>query len=194
MDISFLAALLTYLVVVAVTPGPNNILAMNACLNYGMRGSNRLLLGIFSGFFMVQLLCGAFSILLAAGLPRIMDVLRYVGCGYILWLAYHVALSRPAESGEESGTLSFWKGFGLQFANVKTILCGLTAFTGYILPQGFSGWQVLAFVLLITFIGNGGTFIWAAAGAAFSSFLKRYWRITNFIMALMLVYSALHLI
>ena len=185
---------LSYMTVTALSPGPNNILALNAAGNYGLRRSRNLLLGIYVGFSLVQLLCGAFSGLLAAFLPGVLPYMKYLGGGYILWLAWHVAVSRPMEDDGTVRTLSVWKGFFLQFVNIKIILCGITAFTGYLLPYSSSGWEIAGFVLLISLIGNGATCLWAVAGAAFSRFLKKYWRPADLVMAAMLVCSAVHLI
>ena len=47
-----------------------------------------------------------------------MEVLKYIGAAYILWLAIHIAFSKPStENAEQSA--SFLKGFMLQFVNVK---------------------------------------------------------------------------
>ena len=47
-----------------------------------------------------------------------MEVLKYIGADYILWLAIHIAFSKPStENAEQSA--SFLKGFMLQFVNVK---------------------------------------------------------------------------
>ena len=56
-------------------------------------------------------------------LPNVMGVMKYIGAVYILWLAIHIAVSKPSsESAEQSA--SFLKGFMLQFANVKIYTCG----------------------------------------------------------------------
>ena len=60
-----------------------------------------------------------------------MEVLKYIGADYILWLAIHIAFSKPStENAEQSA--SFLKGFMLQFVNVKIYMFGVTALTGYV--------------------------------------------------------------
>ena len=60
-----------------------------------------------------------------------MEVLKYIGAAYILWLAIHIAFSKPStENAEQSA--SFLKGFMLQFVNVKIYMFGVTALTGYV--------------------------------------------------------------
>lgn len=59
------AAFLTYAVVTAATPGPNNIMSMS---NGNRRGFHRALpfnFGIWAGFSIVMILCTAFCSLLS---------------------------------------------------------------------------------------------------------------------------------
>lgn len=185
---------LSYAVVTALSPGPNNILALNATSNYGFRRSRSLLSGIYLGFLAIQLLCIISSSFLAALLPELLPYMKYAGAAYICWLAWHVAVSKPMSAGPDTAVLSFGKGFVLQFANVKIILWGLTAFTAYVLPYYSAPLTLLGFTLLAALIGNGATMLWAVAGSAFSSLLQRYWRTANLTMALLLVYSAASLL
>lgn len=188
-------AFLSYAVITAITPGPNNILALSATGRYGLSGSRQLILGIYSGFLCVMALCCGFCAALTAALPSITVYMKYVGAAYIVWLAWHIAVSKPiSEEKNRSSDLSFWKGFLLQFINVKIILWGLTVFAGYILPHHFSPVALSGFVLLSASIGGGGTMLWALAGEAFSSFLQKHWRPSCVVMALLLLASAVSLL
>ena len=172
-----------YSVINAFTPGPGNILALNTVTNYGWKKGNPLFLGIFAGYYVVQLICAVFVFGVSAFLPGVLDVMKYVGAAYILWLAVHIAFSRPdGDSGEKSA--SFWKGFMLQFVNVKIYLFGITALTGYI----------IFFELIIATIGTIATTCWIGAGMAIQKAYLQYYRPINIILALTLlecVYSIL---
>ena len=120
--------------------------------------------------------------------------MKYVGAVYICWLAWHIAVSKPMTTDSDTAALSFWKGFILQFVNIKIILWGLTAFTAYILPYYSAPLTIFGFTMLAALIGNGATLIWALAGSAFSNILQRYWHTANLAMALILVYSAAKLL
>jgi cysteine/O-acetylserine efflux protein len=185
---------LSYTIVTALTPGPNNILALNSTVNLGLKQSRKLLLGIYTGFFGVMVVCGIFSAFLVKILPNILVYMKYLGAAYIVWLAYHVAISKPMEVTENENSQSFWKGCILQFVNVKIILWGITAFTGFVLTNYHSSMAILGFILLLSLIGNGATYVWAVAGYAFSKLLKKYWRVCNIVMAALLLYSAVKLI
>ncbi len=78
----------------------------------------------------VQIICAFFVYGVSAFFPGVMGVLKYAGAAYILYLAVHIAVSRPAES-QEGNSASFTKSFLLQFVNVKIYMFGITALTGW---------------------------------------------------------------
>ncbi len=94
-----------YSVINAFTPGPGNILALNTVTNYGWKKGNPLFLGIFAGYYVVQLICAVFVFGVSAFLPGVLDVMKYVGAAYILWLAVHIAFSRPDGQRRKIGVL-----------------------------------------------------------------------------------------
>ena len=91
-----------YSVINAFTPGPGNILALNTVTNYGWKKGNPLFLGIFAGYYVVQLICAVFVFGVSAFLPGVLDVMKYVGAAYILWLAVHIAFSRQMGTAEKN--------------------------------------------------------------------------------------------
>lgn len=120
-----------YAIINAFTPGPGNILALNTVTNYEYKKGRSLFFGIFAGYYVVQIICALFVYGVSAFMPNILGIMKYIGAAYILWLAIHIAVSKPeSESTEKSA--SFFKGFLLQFVNVKIYLFGITALTGYI--------------------------------------------------------------
>ena len=120
-----------YSVINAFTPGPGNILALNTVTNYGYKKGRPLFWGIFAGYYVVQIICAIFVFGVSAFLPNMLGMMKYIGAAYILWLAFHIAISKPS-ADETEKSASFLKGFLLQFVNVKIYLFGITALTGYI--------------------------------------------------------------
>ena len=95
-----------------------------------------------------------------------MEVLKYIGAAYILWLAIHIAFSKPStENAEQSA--SFLKGFMLQFVNVKIYMFGVTALTGYVVGYMSSFPALLFFELVIATIGTIATCTWTGLGAPY---------------------------
>jgi len=183
-----------YSVINAFTPGPGNILALNTVTNYGWKKGNPLFLGIFAGYYVVQLICAVFVYGVSTLLPEVLGVMKYIGAAYILWLAVHIVFSRPdREDGAKSA--SFWKGFMLQFVNVKIYLFGITALTGYVTNYSTALWVLVLFELVIATIGTIATTTWIGAGMAIQKIYLRHYRPINILLSLALlecVFSMLH--
>lgn len=182
-----------YSVINAFTPGPGNILALNTVTNYGWKKGRPLFLGIFAGYYVVQLICAVFVYGVSTFLPGMLGVMKYVGATYILWLAIHIAFSHPDGDGGEKSA-SFWKGFMLQFVNVKIYLFGITALTGYVTNYSTALWVLLLFELIIATIGTIATTAWIGAGVVIQKIYLQHYKPINIILALTLlecVYSIL---
>ena len=82
------ASFLTYAVVTAVTPGPNNIMSMSNGSRLGFRGALPFNLGIWVGFSVVMVLCTAFCSGLATLIPKIKLPMLVAGAAYMLYLAW----------------------------------------------------------------------------------------------------------
>ena len=139
------------------------------------------------------MVCAVFVYGVSTFLPDMLGVMKYVGAAYILWLAVHIAVSRPDEEGGERSA-SFWKGFMLQFVNVKIYLFGITALTGYVTNFSTSLSVLVFFELVIATIGTVATSAWIGMGLAIQKIYLRHYRLINIILAVALlecVYSIL---
>ena len=175
-----------YCVINAFTPGPGNILALNTVTNYGWKKGRPLFFGIFTGYYVVQLICAVFVFGIAAFLPSVLGVMKYIGAAYILWLAIHIAISKP-EKDDDSRSASYMKGFLLQFVNVKIYLFGMTALTGYITDYHTSLNALVIAELFIATLGSFATLTWIGMGALIQKFYLKHYRIINILLALTLV-------
>ncbi|MEQ9863699.1 cysteine/O-acetylserine transporter [Pectobacterium aroidearum] len=193
MTSTIIAGFLTYTLITALTPGPNNILALSSVNQYGFRRSLRVLAGMCAGFLIIMLLCAVFTFTLISILPSLTGWLTWAGAAYILWLAWRIANSNPTSSSGEEKPLSFWVSFWLQFANVKIILYGITALSTFVLPHTHDMHKVMAVSLLLAFIGCFGNFVWALAGHLFQSIFQRHGRVVNLILSALLVYCAIRM-
>lgn len=193
MGVQVLFSFVIYVLINAFTPGPGNILALNTMTNYGWRRGKPLFFGIFTGYFFVQILCALFTFGLENLINPIMTVLTYTGVIYILWLAYHIATSKPDNKTSKKQP-SFWIGFVLQIVNVKIFLFGITSLTGYVMPYYSSLGTLLFFEMIIATIGTLATLTWIFFGGLFQKTYFKYFRIINIILALLLLQCAVALL
>ena len=180
---------LSYAVITAATPGPNNLMSMS---NAGQRGFARAFpfnLGIWLGFSMVMLLCTFFCTTLSALIPKLKTPMLVIGAAYMLWLAWKTFRSTGALE-EREGRGSFASGMFLQFVNPKIYIYGIVSMEVYILPHYHEVWSLVCFALLLAFLGFVFTLLWALFGSAFRLLFSKYARVTNGVLALLLVYCA----
>ena len=170
---------LSYAVVTAITPGPNNILSMTHASRVGFRRSFPFHLGVWAGFSLVMLLCTVFCQFLAELIPVIKTPMLIAGALYLLWLAWKTFRSPPLEGSTSDGG-GFLSGFILQFINPKIYIYCLVSMEAYILPAYQGQWGALMFfALLLAFIGFLFTLCWALFGSLFQLLFSKYARITN---------------
>lgn len=184
---------LTYAVITAVTPGPNNIMSMSIARQYGFKRAIPFNLGVFTGFSVVMLICTYCFATLTAVIPMIKTPMIIIGAIYMLYLAWKTLTSSPANAGDQTNS-GFINGFVLQFVNPKVYLYCLISMEVYILPT-FSQqpFMLLAFTLLLALIGFAFTLCWSLFGSLFQSLFSTHARLTNTILALALVYCAIAL-
>ncbi len=184
---------LTYAIVTAVTPGPNNIMSMSNASRKGFRKAMPFNLGIFAGFTIVTIVCTVFCSLLSTVIPKIKIPMLIIGALYMLYLAWETF--RSSDKIEENHSRSgFLSGLLLQFINPKIYIYCIMSMEAYILPF-YNGkpLQLLFFALLLSFIGFAFTVCWAAFGSVFKLLFSKHAKIVNTVMALLLVYCAVSL-
>ena len=185
---------LSYAVVTAVTPGPNNIMSMSNAGRLGFRRAFPFNLGVWAGFSVVMLICTFFCNALSDIIPKIRTPMLILGAIYMLWLAWKTFKSPPVEDNDGKTKGGFIYGLVLQFVNPKIYIYCIVSMEVYILPYYHGKWiELTLFALLLAFIGFVFTLCWALFGSAFKLLFSKYSRVTNTIMALMLVYCAISL-
>lgn len=184
---------LTYASITAITPGPNNIMSMSNASRYGLKKSLPFNLGVWCGFSIVMIIGTALSSALHSLLPVIKMPMLIAGAAYMLYLAWKTYKSRPEFEGDQAKQ-KFASGLFLQFINPKIYIYCLVSMEAYILPvyQGDS-LKLFGFAILLATIGSTGNICWAAFGSVFKVLFSKYARVTNTIMAVLLVYCAISL-
>jgi len=183
---------LAYVVVTTFTPGPNNIMAMSNAMHHGYRKTLGFLAGMTAGFFLVMLGCGILNVALANRLPQVRFWLNLLGAGYMVYLAFHIMRSGAMEDGADKRDLnSFTAGFALQFLNLKVILYGITVFAMFITPTFQQPATVSLFALVLAMVGFIAISCWALGGNIFRQTLRKHYRLFNYAMAGLLIYTAI---
>ena len=109
---------------------------------------------------------------------------------YLAWETF-----RSSDTIEENHSRDgFLSGLFLQFINPKIYIYCIMSMEAYILP--FYNGQILpllAFALLLAFIGFAFTLLWSAFGLIFKRLFSKHAKLVNTAMAALLVYCAISL-
>jgi threonine/homoserine/homoserine lactone efflux protein len=193
MPLETLTAFSIFTLVMAVTPGPNNVMLASSGARFGIARTLPHLAGVTVGFpvmlFLVGL--GLASILLAS--PMLQLAMKTVSCAYLLWLAFQIARSASA-MGESGGgrPLNFLQGAAFQWINPKAWLAAVGAISAYTSAGAARLYLQVAMMALITLVVTlASTLTWTAFGAAIRKWLRApaALRLFNLAMALLLLAS-----
>ncbi len=190
-----LLPVLSFVFITTFTPGPNNISSASMGVLYGYKNTFRYLVGITFGFFVIMLLTALISSLLLNFIPIYEPILRFIGAGYILYLAIGTLKASYSFKEADLKPMGFVKGLLLQLLNPKVIVYGLTLFSTFLASITHNTvWLIIAAILL-ALTGFFATSTWALFGTAIRTHLHHSHIKTaiNTVLALLLVYTALQL-
>ena len=188
-----LISVFSFAFIASFTPGPNNILCMSQGITGGLRSTLPYQGGAGTACFVIIFAATLMGAQLEQVLPAVLPVMKYVGCAYMLYLAWVVAMSKPVEGGNDGRRATFAQGFVLQFVNPKYYLYVITL-TAVIVPFTHDVTELAGYSLFFSFLAVAGMFAWGACGAAMQQFLRRHYRAANAVMGLALVYCSFSLL
>ena len=183
-----------YVLVLAFTPGPNNLISFNVARQVGLRHASPLLWGLALSFVAIDALIVILTSLFQQVLPAVEPWLKAVGSAYLLWLAWEsLHTSSGGDAGAQSSGRLFWQGVLVNVTNVKVMLYFLVGVTGYLIPGTGDVGQAAALSVMLIMACCASNLVWAAGGAALSRWLARHERATNIVIAILLALCALAL-
>ncbi len=186
-------ALVSFVLIAIFTPGPSNVSSASMGILYGYRSTVTYLIGLTAGAFVMFTLSGLLAGAFLSLIPALEPILRVVGAGYILYLAFVILRASYHFDGEDAQPMGLAQGVLLQVLNPKLIVFGLTLFSTMLAPITDNVLLVILAAALLSATAFCATSVWAL----FGSLLKRYLRqprvalIVNVVLALFLVYTAL---
>lgn len=176
-----------------ITPGPNNLMILSSGLNFGIRASIPHLLGIALGFPVMLLIVGLGLDTLITQLPILAQVIKVLGLGYLLFLAYQIyTTTQQRKAQHRSKPLSFFQAALFQWANPKAwvmIISGIGSFASGDDIQTTT-WVITLSFLLVMIPCNGA---WLFLGSQLQKIINNNQRLRSFnrIMAILLVVSVM---
>jgi threonine/homoserine/homoserine lactone efflux protein len=186
-----------FAVVAAITPGPSNLIVTSTGAAVGILRGLPALAGVSVGMglmiFVVALGLGS----LVLGHPLIILLLKVSGAGFLLWLAWKIAIAGRSDITIDKEPIGFWGAFAFQWVNPKSWLVSVSAIGIYLHTQASNALtQSLFFGLLFVVASLPSCFVWLAFGANLQRFLRttRTARVFNIVMGVLLAGAVVLLI
>lgn len=179
----------------SISPGPVNVVALSTGAQHGFAASMRHVTGATVGFALLLLLIGLGLHELLAHFPNLIEIVKWAGVGFLLYMAYKLAVD-DGKLGADKPTRgpSFAYGAAMQWLNPKAWLASLAGMGAYAADgDGRLVWQFTVVYFVVCYLSIAS---WAYAG----TFLRRYLqepkrvRLFNRAMATLLAASALYLL
>ena len=194
--ITSLLSALSFALISSFTPGPSNISSASMAVLHGYRTTLKYQAGLAFGVFLLMLVSGWFSGTLLHLFPALEPIMRYVGAGYILYLAYGMLKASYSFREEKLKALGFTHGLMLQLLNPKLFIYAFTLFSAFLAGITRDISLLVFAATLLAGISFCATSLWAICGSAIKNYLHqpRLKTIVNISLALSLVYAAVTLL
>ncbi|MCQ8229476.1 MULTISPECIES: LysE family translocator [Pantoea] len=174
----------SYVTVMSITPGPNNLLLATSGVNFGFKRTLPMLFGILLGCAIQMLLASVALDALLHWMGAIRLPLTVVGCSYLLWLSWKIFHAGAPQLRERPRPMTLIGGICFQAVNPKAWLMVTNVALMYANSNG-----VLTVLLGFAALNLPCILIWAALGDRLRSHLQVAWKrqAFNSLMALSLV-------
>jgi len=163
----------TYSFVMAITPGPNNVMLTASGANFGFRRTVPHVLGIATGHSIQMIaVCAGLGALFATW-PVLQIVLQWVGAAYLIFLGWKLVRSGEVREGHAPQPITFLQAAAFQFVNPKAWVMSLSG-AALFLPEGMGLLAATSAILSVMVIVNLPCItVWAVFGSALRGYLTR---------------------
>ena len=186
-------AISAYNFVMYVTPGPNNSILTASGIKFGFFRSIPNIFGIPTGHgIQLALVCLGLGSLFTQ-FPILLNILRYIGAVYILYLAYKMIGSLNVSSTEEkSRPLRYYEAILFQFVNPKAWVICITAVSLFYPEKENLIIGTLFMVIMSTLINIPSISVWAFGGSVIRHYLgnNKLKKSIEWLLALLLLATA----
>ena len=171
MTAATLLALVTFAFATSITPGPNNMMLFASGVNFGFRRTIPHMFGIGAGFFSLLIGVGFGLGAVLKTYPLLFTILKFAGGVYLLYIAWHIAMSRSISGGAAGARpMSFMEAAAFQWVNPKAWVMALGAMTAYTAPESYAA-SVLIIAGVFAAVNVPSVSCWAGFGSALRQWL-----------------------
>ena len=192
-----IAAISVYYFVMYATPGPNNSILTASGIKFGFIRSIPNIIGISSGHgLQLALVCFGLGSLFSQ-FPILLEVLKYIGACYLLYLAWKMFGSLNISiTDEKSSPLKYYEAILFQFVNPKAWVICITAVSLFYPEKENLIIGTLFLVIMSTIINLPSISMWAFGGSVIRHYLsnERLKKIIEWLLAILLFGTAISIV
>lgn len=179
---------ISYVTVMSITPGPNNLMLAISGVNFGIRRTLPMVSGILIGCGLQTVLAGVMLELLLQWMGAMRLPLTLLGCTYLLWLSWKIFRSGAPELREKARPMTMIGGALFQAVNPKAWLMAINVALMYTVNS-----TILTVMLSFMVLNLPCILIWAMMGDRLGKHLQVAWKLQlfNTLMALSLLATTL---
>jgi threonine/homoserine/homoserine lactone efflux protein len=182
-----LTTLMIFMFVAAFTPGPNNLLSSYSGFNFGIKKTLPLIYGVTFGFPILLIVINSGLIIIFKKFPTLQEVIKIIGSGFLIYLAYKVSLSKKNEDKQTNNPAKFFNMLIFQFINPKAVLFAIIMVSTFISTNENFIRDTIIVVSVAFIFSFVSIFSWCLLG----KFLRRFATNEKFIQAFNYVMSFL---
>ena len=195
--LELIIAINIYYFVMYATPGPNNSILAASGIKFGFIRSIPNIIGISSGHgIQLALVCFGLGSLFAQ-FPLLLEILKYIGAIYLLYLAWKMFGSLNISIAEEkSSPLKYYEAILFQFVNPKAWVICITAVSLFYPEKENLIIGTLFLVIMSTIINLPSISMWAFGGSVIRHYLsnEKLKKSVEWFLALLLLGTAISII
>ena len=196
MTLEKILKLVLFVVPLAYSAGPNNIMCAVIGSRFGFKKTLSFIAGLNVNIFIYAMLIGLGLSKLIAEIPWIKDVFKYAGAAFILYLAWGFFKSTRTTSRKTDHIPGFRDGFIINSLNPKTITALIIIFAEFLPPGESSIGNVIILSVLLVLLSMGSHFLWGLGGSTLTRFIQteRGMKWQGYISGIMMIIVAIWLL
>ncbi len=193
MSFTTIILMLSFSLVMSITPGPVNLMIISSGINNGFYKTFSFISGATIGFTTLLILISFGFNTILKSYPIYLSIIEILGFCYIMYLSYQIVKSNNNIKLQKKTfkTLYFYEGFLLQFLNPKACLASISG----VLMFSSSLESLVIFIIIYFIVCYLSLSFWGILGQKATQYLNTNKKLKyfNFLMAGLLFLISLYL-
>ena len=195
-DPNYIIALISFYLVMYITPGPNNAMILASGIKFGFKRTIPVILGITIGHnFQLLLVCSGFGKVFKM-FPELQLVLKILCAAYLVYLSYQILGSFNKIKNKNVKPIKFYQAALFQILNPKAWSISSMAASGFIIGEKSLVFSISYIVFVAFLVCPIAITPWAAFGSIIKKFIKNSLikSVIEYLLAFLLFLTAVYFI